>query len=90
MVKEGFHKTRLRKWASYILSDAAEQKVESFRSEGERVCCVRFVAWVVMQRIQYIFLTVAPCQNSTIQDLQAVLKKASFSTRLYCYHGRHE
>ena len=62
-----------------LLSDAAERKVESFGSEGERVCWVRLRGPSCNLFIIAVYLPhrgrVAPCQNDTIQDLQAVLRK---------------
>ena len=62
-----------------ILSDTAEQKVESFGSQGERLCWVRLRGPACNLFIIAVYLPhrgrVQPSQDDTIRDLQVVLKK---------------
>ena len=61
-----------------LLSDAAVQKVESFGSEGERVCWVRLRGPACHLFIIAVYMPhrgrVSPAQGDTLQDLHKVLK----------------
>ena len=62
-----------------LLSNTAEKKVESFGSEGERVCWVRLRGPACHLFIIAVYLPhrgrVSPCQEDTLQDLHKVLNK---------------
>ena len=60
-----------------LLSPAAQAKVESFGSEGERVCWVRLAGPMCPLFVIAVYLPhrgrVAPCQGDTLHDLEEVL-----------------
>ena len=62
-----------------LLSDSATKKVESFGSEGERICWVRLEGPVCHLFVIAVYLPhrgrVSPSQDDTLQDLHKVLKK---------------
>ena len=62
-----------------MLSKRVQGKVQDFGSEGERVCFVRLKGPVTSIFIIAVYLPhrgrVAPCQDDTIHDLEAVLRR---------------
>ena len=62
-----------------MLSKRAQEKVQDFGSEGERVCYVRLKGPTTSIFIIAVYVPhrgrVAPCQDDTLQDLENVLRR---------------
>ena len=62
-----------------MLSKRAQQKVQDFGSEGERVCYVRLKGPTTNLFIIAAYIPhrarVAPCQDDTLHDVESVLRR---------------